>query len=107
MNRLLKCFCGNHYEAREADIKRGWAKSCSKSCAAIKRKYGRQNAVCAITGDKIAWGKKYKRPNDPIDKRYGERAAERERIAKMEGYWPFDSADEMYAEMCDDPLEGR
>jgi hypothetical protein len=23
--------------AREADVKRGWAKSCSKSCAATKR----------------------------------------------------------------------
>ena len=32
-----RCSCGKKYMAREADIKRGWAKSCSKSCAAKKR----------------------------------------------------------------------
>ena len=32
-----RCSCGQKYMAREADIKRGWAKSCSKSCAAKKR----------------------------------------------------------------------
>jgi len=31
------CACGNVYTARVADVKRGWAKSCSKSCAAKKR----------------------------------------------------------------------
>jgi hypothetical protein len=31
------CACGAKYTARLADIKRGWAKSCSKSCAATKR----------------------------------------------------------------------
>lgn len=31
------CRCGNIYFAREADLKRGWGKSCSKKCAAIKR----------------------------------------------------------------------
>lgn len=54
----LKCFCGNVYQARQADIKRGWAKTCSKSCAAIKREFGRKNAVCAETGKKIKWGNK-------------------------------------------------
>lgn len=39
----LVCHCGTHYQARVADIKRGWAKSCSKRCAAIKRDFGRQN----------------------------------------------------------------
>lgn len=33
------CFCGCEYEARTADIKRGWALSCSKRCAAIRREY--------------------------------------------------------------------
>ena len=28
------CKCGKEYKAKEADLKRGWAKSCSKSCAA-------------------------------------------------------------------------
>ena len=31
------CKCGVKYFAREADIKRGWGKSCSKRCAAVKR----------------------------------------------------------------------
>lgn len=32
-----KCRCGATFQARPADVKRGWAKSCSKSCAANKR----------------------------------------------------------------------
>ncbi len=39
----LKCHCGTNYQARVADLKRGWALSCSKRCAAIKRDYGRPN----------------------------------------------------------------
>jgi hypothetical protein len=31
------CKCGTVYFAREADLKRGWGKSCSKRCAALKR----------------------------------------------------------------------
>lgn len=31
-----KCHCGATFTARVADRKRGWAKSCSKSCAATK-----------------------------------------------------------------------
>jgi len=30
------CRCGKKFMARTTDIKRGWGKSCSKSCAAIK-----------------------------------------------------------------------
>ena len=33
----MKCKCGMVYEARKADIDRGWGRSCSKSCAAVKR----------------------------------------------------------------------
>ena len=29
--------CGVIYTARLADLKRGWGKSCSKRCAAVKR----------------------------------------------------------------------
>ncbi len=32
----VKCHCGDTFTARVADRKRGWAKSCSKSCAATK-----------------------------------------------------------------------
>lgn len=31
------CACGKVFQARAADVKRGWAKSCSKTCAARKR----------------------------------------------------------------------
>lgn len=34
---MRTCHCGKTYEARKADVDRGWARSCSKSCAAIKR----------------------------------------------------------------------
>lgn len=29
--------CGTEFSARKADVKRGWAKCCSKRCAAIVR----------------------------------------------------------------------
>lgn len=29
-----RCRCGSEFEARVADVKRGWAKFCSKSCKA-------------------------------------------------------------------------
>lgn len=44
VKQQMKCHCGNVYSARKADIKRGWAKSCSKSCAATRREYGRPPA---------------------------------------------------------------
>lgn len=37
----LICFCGTQYRARVADLKRGWGQACCRSCAAIKRDYGR------------------------------------------------------------------
>lgn len=39
----MVCHCGKEYSPRIADLKRGYAKSCSKRCAAIKRDYGRPN----------------------------------------------------------------
>lgn len=33
--------CGEKFPARVADLKRGWAKFCSKSCKAIKQTYGK------------------------------------------------------------------
>lgn len=102
----LKCFCGGSYEAREADIKRGWGKTCSKSCASIKREYGRPNAKY-LDGSKVEWGKKYKRKNKPIDKREIEKIEAKERMSKLCGHYPFSNESEMYDSMCDDPLEGR
>jgi endogenous inhibitor of DNA gyrase (YacG/DUF329 family) len=29
--------CGNQFHAREADVKRGWGRFCSKRCKAIKQ----------------------------------------------------------------------
>lgn len=41
----MKCFCGTVYKARTADLKRGWAQTCSKRCAGIRREYGRPAAT--------------------------------------------------------------
>ena len=41
----MKCHCEAVYQAREADIKRGWGLSCSKRCAAIRREFGRPAAT--------------------------------------------------------------
>lgn len=40
----MKCYCGKVYEAREADLKRGWGLTCCKSHAAVRREYGRPAA---------------------------------------------------------------
>ena len=40
----MKCHCGRVYSARVADLNRGWGLSCCKSCAAVRRKYGRPAA---------------------------------------------------------------
>lgn len=40
----MKCHCGTEYQARTADVKRGWGLSCSKRCAAIRRDFGRPAA---------------------------------------------------------------
>lgn len=43
--QTMKCHCGDVYEARKADLTRGWALSCSKSCAAVRRTYGKPKAT--------------------------------------------------------------
>lgn len=43
--RRMKCHCGTEYDARIADLNRGWARSCSKRCAAIRREFGRPAAT--------------------------------------------------------------
>ena len=42
--KSMRCHCGQVYDARVADLKRGWALSCSKSCAAIRKKYKKPKA---------------------------------------------------------------
>lgn len=40
----MVCHCGTQYDAREAELKRGWGLSCSKGCAAVRREFGRPAA---------------------------------------------------------------
>ncbi len=49
----LRCHCGKVYAARVADVRRGWARSCCKSCAAKKRDFKLADPVCAKTGASI------------------------------------------------------
>jgi hypothetical protein len=62
------CHCGHRYQAKEADLKRGWALSCDKSCAASRRKHGKPKAKRA---DGAAVKKTKKKPcsNRPNDNR--------------------------------------
>ena len=46
---LMKCHCGSEYTARKADINRGWGLSCSKSCAAVRRDFGRPAGKPVVT----------------------------------------------------------
>jgi len=48
----MKCHCGTLYRAKEADLARGYGRSCSKSCAAIRRDFGR-NAGQRADGLKV------------------------------------------------------
>ena len=41
----MKCHCGEVYEARQADLNRGWALSCNKACAGIRRELGKPAAT--------------------------------------------------------------
>ncbi len=52
ITRKCAC-CGKEFEARTADVKRGWAKYCSKSCKAIKQEQRTgQYAVYKVQSDK-------------------------------------------------------
>lgn len=41
----MKCHCGAIYKAKASDLKRGWALSCSKRCAAVRRDLRKPEAV--------------------------------------------------------------
>lgn len=43
------CHCGVRYQARQADLNRGYGLSCSKRCASIRREFGRPAAKKALT----------------------------------------------------------
>ncbi len=36
----MVCRCGTNYDATQADLNRGWGRSCDKSCAAKRRDFG-------------------------------------------------------------------
>lgn len=40
----MLCHCGCKYTTRKSDLIRGWGLSCSKSCAARRREFGRPMA---------------------------------------------------------------
>ena len=68
----LKCACGAIYTKRTADIERGWGKSCSKRCAAIKRTRNTPNATF-LDDSPVPWGKKarsYSSVKNTAKKRY-------------------------------------
>lgn len=44
----MKCHCGAEYKAKVGDLRRGWALSCSKRCAAIRRDFGRSEATLLL-----------------------------------------------------------
>lgn len=79
------CHCGEEYSAREADLKRGWGYSCSKSCAALRRDFGKPKAkrVDGIKTKQTQRSPDGYRPNDP---RQGERDIEYANIANEEGW---------------------
>lgn len=45
----MRCHCSIVYQARVADLKRGWGLSCSKRCSAIRREFGRPPAKEVIS----------------------------------------------------------
>jgi hypothetical protein len=48
--QTMKCHCGVVYQARKSDLKRGWALSCSKSCASLRRAHGKPKAIkCEVS----------------------------------------------------------
>ena len=48
------CSCGKKFTAKLADLKRGWAKSCSKSCAATKTNKKTGNYKNYVTSKRIS-----------------------------------------------------
>ena len=66
---LMLCHCGKEYDAREADLKRGWGYSCSKSCAAKRRDFGYPKAK-RVDGSKTKQVKKSPDTYRPNDGRY-------------------------------------
>jgi len=51
MSKMVKKFCrtcGKEMEVRQADVNRGWGKTCSKSCAALGRGAKRPKRVVVV-----------------------------------------------------------
>ncbi len=70
----MVCRCGTEYEARQADLDRGWARSCDKSCAAKRRDYGGKAAKradgVALTMKQSFKGAKRKTPDTRVQAPY-------------------------------------
>ncbi len=79
----MVCHCGELYDAREADLKRGWGYSCSKSCSAKRRDFSLPKAKRV---DGVKTKQTVKKPSGyrPNDKRYDEARVEREREREYE-----------------------
>jgi len=67
MTKMI-CHCGDHYDARDADLLRGWSLSCSKSCAA-KRRDKRLPAAKRADGEKLKVSKKEVKKRNSYAKR--------------------------------------
>lgn len=67
---LMVCHCGKEYNAREADLKRGWGYSCSKTCAANRRDFGAPKARRADGLEEVEQVKKSPCTRRPNDNRY-------------------------------------
>ncbi len=91
------CACGEHYLAKKADIRRGWGTSCSKTCAAKKKRFDLADATFAEPKDAIEFGKKPERQAESIDPRVAEARAKREENARVAGYYPYASEAEKQA----------
>lgn len=66
VTELYRCKqCGDHFRARVADRKRGWARYCSKSCKAIKQTQrtgrGSGGRIMLPNGGWIAGGQQFDR----------------------------------------------
>ena len=54
--------CNNNFMAKPADVKRGWALYCSKSCKAIHQEFKRKKDSMNISNNAVITSNKKKKP---------------------------------------------
>lgn len=86
MKVKMECHCGKIYDAKSADLKRGWGYSCSKHCAAVRRDFGRPKAKQLIE-KKIKQNKPKPSSYRPNDDRVDPDAEHRRAMADCEMGW--------------------